>query len=92
MKWLSLIVAWSMMVAFNIAANVLPLNNQTTGEVSDRVEVLFTPAGYVFSIWSLIYIVTGVSVLLQRRKNVQRAHRLFIVSCFEYWLVNHMAL
>ena len=40
----------------NIAASMLPLNGQTTGEISDRFEVLFVPAGYVFSIWGLIYI------------------------------------
>ena len=28
---------------------------QTTGEISDRFEVFFVPASYVFSIWGLIY-------------------------------------
>lgn len=40
----------------NFAANALPLNGLTTGEVSDSFNVLFVPAGYVFSIWGLIYI------------------------------------
>lgn len=40
----------------NGLANALPLNGQTTGEVSDRFPVLFTPAGYVFAIWGLIYL------------------------------------
>lgn len=40
----------------NILANVLPIAGRTTGEVSDSYPVLFTPAGYVFSIWSLIYL------------------------------------
>jgi translocator protein len=40
----------------NGLANALPLNGQTTGEISDRFPVLFTPAGYVFSIWGLIYV------------------------------------
>lgn len=40
----------------NILASALPLNGQNTGEISDRFEVLFVPAGYVFSIWGLIYI------------------------------------
>lgn len=39
----------------NGLANVLPINGQTTAEISDRFEVFFTPAGYVFSIWGLIY-------------------------------------
>lgn len=44
------------MIAVNAAANAIPLNGQTTGEISDRFEVFFVPAGYVFSIWGLIYL------------------------------------
>lgn len=44
------------MITVNALANILPINNQNTGEISDRFEVYFTPAGYVFSIWGLIYI------------------------------------
>jgi len=40
----------------NGLANSLPLNGLTTGDISDRFEVYFVPAGYVFSIWGLIYI------------------------------------
>jgi benzodiazapine receptor len=40
----------------NILANALPLNGLNTGEISDRFQVYFVPAGYVFSIWGLIYI------------------------------------
>jgi hypothetical protein len=40
----------------NGLANALPLNGQNTGQISDRFHVLFVPAGYVFSIWGLIYL------------------------------------
>ncbi len=40
----------------NILANALPLNGQNTGEISDRFQVYFVPAGYVFAIWFIIYI------------------------------------
>ena len=40
----------------NILATALPLNNQTTGQISDRFKVFFVPAGYVFAIWGIIYI------------------------------------
>lgn len=43
-------------IIMNILANALPLNGQNTGEISDRFPVFFVPAGYVFSIWGLIYI------------------------------------
>jgi hypothetical protein len=40
----------------NILANALPLNGQNTGEISDRFQVYFVPAGYVFAIWGVVYI------------------------------------
>lgn len=43
-------------IVVNILAVTLPLNGLDTGEISDRFEVYFVPAGYVFSIWSLIYL------------------------------------
>jgi hypothetical protein len=39
----------------NALATLLPLNGLDTGEISDRFEIFFVPAGYVFSIWGLIY-------------------------------------
>lgn len=43
-------------IAINVLANALPLNGLTTGQISDRFEIFFVPAGYVFSIWGLIYL------------------------------------
>ena len=42
-------------IAVNALANILPINGLETGAISDSFPVLFTPAGYVFSIWGLIY-------------------------------------
>lgn len=42
-------------IAFNVLANALPLNGLNTGDISNRFAVYFVPAGYVFSIWGLIY-------------------------------------
>lgn len=50
------IISLIVVLAANTLANVLPLNGQTTGQVSDQFPLYFTPAGYVFSIWSLIYL------------------------------------
>jgi hypothetical protein len=43
-------------ITINALANILPINGQNTGEISDRFDVLFVPAGYVFSIWGVIYL------------------------------------
>ena len=40
----------------NTLATTLPLNGLDTGEISDRFAIYFVPAGYVFSIWGLIYL------------------------------------
>lgn len=43
-------------IAVNGLASASGLNGVTTGEISDRFDVYFVPAGYVFSIWGLIYL------------------------------------
>jgi translocator protein len=55
-RQLAILVTFVLTFAANGAANALPLNDQTTGEIADRFRVFVVPAGYVFSIWSLIYI------------------------------------
>lgn len=40
----------------NFLAYSLPLNEMTTGEISDQFPIYFVPAGYVFSIWGLVYL------------------------------------
>jgi hypothetical protein len=45
-----------LMITVNILANALPINGLNTGEISDSFDVYFVPAGYVFSIWGIIYI------------------------------------
>ncbi|KUI22166.1 hypothetical protein AU193_18020 [Mycobacterium sp. GA-1285] len=49
-------VATAATLVVNYLANGLPINGQTTGDVTRRFEVYFVPAGYVFSIWSVIYL------------------------------------
>jgi hypothetical protein len=43
-------------VAINILANTLEFNGQTTGEVLRGDPVSFQPAGWTFSVWSVIYL------------------------------------
>jgi hypothetical protein len=49
-------VALAVALVFNGLANRLPLGGRTTAEISDSFNSLFVPAGYVFSIWGLIYL------------------------------------
>lgn len=54
-------------VAINAAANALPINGQLTAEISDRFRVFVIPAGYVFAIWGLIYLLLGAFTVDQAR-------------------------
>lgn len=64
LRWMN-VAAFVATLVVNGLANTLPLNGQTTGGVSDRFDVLFTPAGYVFSIWGLIYLLLGLFSVYQ---------------------------
>lgn len=54
MRWI-VILAVLATIAWNALASALPLNGLQTGQISDRFDVYFTPSGYVFAIWSVIY-------------------------------------
>jgi benzodiazapine receptor len=81
------VVAALMTITLNGLANALPLNGQTTGEISDRFQVYFVPAGYVFSIWGLIYVGLVAFAVYQalpgQRSNprMRRIGYLFVLSC-----------
>lgn len=82
-----MVIALISVITVNALANILPLNNQTTGEISNRLPVLFTPAGYVFSIWSVIYVLLIVWLVGMWKKrqhdevNYTKRSTLFILSC-----------
>lgn len=54
-KQIVLYLAYGIMIAVNALANILPINGYQTGEISDMYDVFFTPAGFIFSIWGVIY-------------------------------------
>lgn len=56
LRQLAIIVTTLVMLVVNGLANALPLNGKTTGQISDGFNVYFVPAGYVFSIWGVIYL------------------------------------
>lgn len=79
------------MVLVNALANLLPINNLTTGQVSDSYPNLFAPAGIAFSIWGLIYLLLAGHVIYQtgifqkektpeRREILAKIGRYFILT------------
>jgi hypothetical protein len=81
------VLATIAVLVVNGLANALPFNGLTTGEISDRFDVYFVPAGYVFSIWGLIYVgllaFTVYQALPSQRENprLRRIGYLYALSC-----------
>ena len=85
------LVGYLGMVVANGLANVLPINDITTGDVSALYPNLFVPAGITFSIWGLIYLLLGIMVVYQLlpkvRQNAEKAYFItrvgpfFFISC-----------
>lgn len=63
--WAGNIVALVIVITVNSLANILRFGGNTTGEVSDKYYSLFTPAGFTFAIWSLIYLLLAIFVVYQ---------------------------
>jgi len=63
-KYLNLFL-FAGMIVMNYLANALPLNNHTTGQLSDSYPNLFVPAGVTFSIWGVIYLLLAAFCVIQ---------------------------
>jgi len=84
------IIALLITIFINYLSNTGTLNNTTIGEVSNSYRSLFTPAGYTFAIWGVIYLLLIGFVIYQGRglfkdvKNddvVLKTGWWFILSC-----------
>ena len=91
-KFLNLLL-FVVMIVTNYLANALPINNRTTGEISDSFPNLFVPAGITFSIWGLIYLLLIIYCIVQFTGSNQTAISnigwLFGVTCIlnALWIV-----
>ncbi len=77
-------------VAVNYLSNTGAINGNTMATVSAKFENLFTPAGYAFSIWGVIYLALFGFVIYQSlalfgherpKKVVSKVGIWFIISC-----------
>ena len=65
MKWIN-IAAFILTILINgLAGSTTIIAGKNTAQISDANPTLITPAGYVFSIWGIIYILLGVFVVFQ---------------------------
>ncbi|MNO29891.1 hypothetical protein D3C76_198180 [compost metagenome] len=85
-KWWNLLFFLGVLVV-NTLSVTLPLGGNSTGEISDRYHTYLTPAGYAFSIWSLIYLLLAGFVVYQFRQDTGSRDSIlsigiwFVLSC-----------
>jgi len=68
----SVLLKWSNIIAFaftvivnSLAGSTTLIGGVQTAQISDSNPTLITPAGYVFAIWGIIYVLLGVFVIFQ---------------------------
>jgi hypothetical protein len=84
---------FAVMIVMNYLANALPLNNKTTGALSDALPNLIVPAGLTFSIWGIIYLLLAAFCIIQFKASdqvlIEKIGWLFSISCLlnAVWIV-----
>ena len=63
--WGGNIAAFILVIVVNTLSNALPFNDQSQAEIAAKYPSLFTPAGFTFSIWGVIYVALLVFVVFQ---------------------------
>jgi tryptophan-rich sensory protein len=89
------VAALAVTLVLNTLATTLPLGGRTTAEISDSFNPRFVPAGYVFSIWGLIYLaLIGFAVFQalpaqQTNQSVRATGYWFALTCLanSLWIV-----
>ncbi len=99
------IIAFVATVFVNYLSNTGAINGTTIGEISNSSKNLFTPAGYAFSIWGLIYLMLLGFVIYQSRslftkvsddEFIIKTGWWFVISCvanmmwITFWLYGYM--
>ena len=65
LKWANILAFILTVLVNSLAGSTTILGGKDTAQISDANPTLITPAGYVFSIWGVIYILLGIFVVFQ---------------------------
>lgn len=93
-----LVFFFGLMIIINFLANYIPINKQTTAQISNKFPTLFTPAGITFSIWGIIYFMILMFLIFEIRrtffqKNFDASRKkyqfAFMLSCLlnSLWII-----
>lgn len=76
-----------LVILINYASQSLRFNETTIGEVSNSYFNLFTPAGYAFAIWGLIFITLLAYGIFQVRRAYNSKNQSFLIEQTSFWFV-----
>jgi benzodiazapine receptor len=65
LRWLNIITFTFTVIVNSLAGSTTLIGGVNTAQISDSNPTLITPAGYVFAIWGIIYVLLGVFVIFQ---------------------------
>ena len=86
-RWINVVSFIIMVIVNGLAGSTTLIGGKNTAEVSDAYPTLVTPAGYVFAIWGIIYILLGIFAYYQTTSGQKvkeyrnRIGWLFALSC-----------
>jgi len=65
LKWSNIIALALTVIVNSLAGSTTLIGGVNTAQISDSNPTLITPAGYVFAIWGIIYVLLGIFVIFQ---------------------------
>lgn len=80
-------IALIIVIAINYVATTGVINGNTISSISGQYQNYFTPAGYAFSIWSLIYLGLVAFVIYQGRSLLGKRKSDEIVNKVGWWFI-----
>jgi tryptophan-rich sensory protein len=69
LKWGNILAFVVTVLVNGLAGSTTILGGKNTAQISDASPTLITPAGYVFAIWGVIYVLLGAFVVFQALPN-----------------------
>ncbi|MBW8687606.1 hypothetical protein [Chitinophaga rhizophila] len=88
-------IGYIVVIVVNMLANLNVINNRNTGDISDKYDNLFVPAGVTFSIWGVIYLTLLGFIIYQLWLAFSKGHTEALGPFMErlrgWWLISCMA-
>lgn len=75
-------------IIVNYLATAIPFNNQTQSDISDKHPNYFTPTGFTFSIWGIIYLMLGIFVIRIALQDALFFEQSYVSTMIVFYLIS----